>query len=99
MRGLSGPPISPSDVLVRTDRHVSAPLGEALAMMDIDAGTYYLLDDVAATLWSALAAPTRVEDLVDDLLGRYDVDRARCESDVLPFLDALRKKGLLRVQA
>ena len=96
---MSGASISTSDVLVRTDRHVSAPLGESLAMMDIDAGTYYLLDDVAASVWARLAEPTRVDDLLGDLLVQYEVDRDRCEADVLPFLAALRQKGLLRVQA
>ena len=88
-----------SDVLVRTDRHVAAPLGETLAMMDIDAGTYYLLDDVAATVWSRLEQPTRVTDLVAELRESYDVEAEQCEADLLPFLSRLHEKGLVRVAA
>jgi hypothetical protein len=75
---------------------VSAPLDEWLVMMDIDAGKYYLLDDVASVVWTRLAAPTSVADLVDELCSRYDVDPSRCEADVLPFLTALHEKGLVQ---
>ena len=83
---------------MRNDEHVSASLGEALAMMDIDAGTYYVLDDVAATVWSRLAEPTTVADLLAALQSSYDVEAERCEADVLPFLSQLRERGLVHVQ-
>lgn len=82
-------------VLRRTDEHVSAPLEESLVMMDIDAGKYYLLDDVAAFVWTRLAEPTPVADLLADLCGRYDVTPERCAADVLPFLTELHEKGLV----
>ena len=92
-------PISPADVLVRNDHHVSAPLGEALAMMDVDAGAYYVMDDVAATVWSRLAEPTKVAELLTTLQDSYDVEAERCEADVLPFLSQLHQRGLVRVQS
>ncbi|HEX8744013.1 MAG TPA: PqqD family protein [Thermoleophilaceae bacterium] len=88
--------IDRSAVLRRSDDHVSAPLEEWLVMMDIDAGKYYLLDDVASFVWTRLAAPTPVEELVADLCTRYDVTPARCEADVLPFLTELHEKGLVQ---
>lgn len=88
--------IGPSAVLRRTDEHVSAPLEETLVMMDIDAGKYYMLDDVAASVWTRLAEPTRVSELVADLCDRYDVTPERCEADLLPFLRELNEKGLVR---
>ena len=83
-------------VLRRTDDHVSAPLEESLVMMDIDAGKYYLLDDVAAFVWTRLATPTSVQTLVGELCSRYEVSSSRCEADVLPFLTELHQKGLVQ---
>ena len=91
--------IDRSAILRRTDEHVSAPLHEALVMMDIDAGRYYVLDGVAPFVWDRLAEPTAVSDLVTDLCGRYDVTPDRCEADVLPFLTELHDKGLVVKQA
>jgi hypothetical protein len=88
--------IERSAVLRRTDDHVSAPLNEWLVMMDIDAGKYYMLDDVASYVWTRLAAPTSVADLVDALCSHYDVAPSRCEADILPFLTALHEKGLVQ---
>jgi hypothetical protein len=87
--------IDRSTVLRRTDEHVSAPLKEWLVMMDIDAGKYYLLDDIASVVWTRLAAPTSVGELLAELCSRYDVTPSRCEADVLPFLTALHEKGLV----
>ena len=88
--------IERSTVLRCTDDHVSAPLEEWLVMMDIDAGKYYLLDDIASFVWTRLASPTSVGELVDDLCSRYEVDPTRCEADILPFLTELHEKGLVQ---
>ena len=87
--------IDRSAVLRRTEEHVSAPLEESLVMMDIDAGKYYLLDDIASFVWTRLAEPTSVADLVDELCSRYDVAPGHCEADILPFLSELHEKGLV----
>ena len=65
-------------------------------MMDIDAGKYYLMDEIASAVWTRLESPTSVADLVSELCARYDVSAARCEADVLPFLDQLHEKGLVQ---
>jgi hypothetical protein len=88
--------ITPSDVLVRADRHVSAPLGEEVAMLDVDSGRYYLLDDIATFIWARLTDPTQVTSLMDALQERYDVTAEQCDADVLPFLGHLHDKGLVR---
>ncbi len=88
--------IERSAMLRRTDDQVSAPLDEWLVMMDVDAGKYYLLDEIASFVWTRLEKPTSVAELVAELCSRYDVSAERCEADVLPFLDQLHEKGLVR---
>jgi hypothetical protein len=65
-------------------------------MLDIERGSYYVLDDVAAFVWDRLGTPTPVRALIDGLQERYAVEPARCEADVLPFLDELVDRGLVR---
>jgi hypothetical protein len=79
------------------DAHVSAPMGDELAMMDLETGKYLVLDRIGAVIWEQLEAEIRVRDLVDRLQARFEVDRTQCESDVLTFLDKLQSRGLLRV--
>lgn len=88
--------ITSSDILQRTGDLVSAPMGEELAMMDMQSGTYYVLDEVAAYIWERLAAPTPVGELLATLQSRYAVSAAQCEADVVNFLQRLHAKGLVR---
>jgi hypothetical protein len=89
--------ISASDVIVRIDGHVSAPLGGDLAMMNVESGSFYLLDDIAAAVWAHLAEPKSVSGLVAELGTSYDVEPERCEAELLPFLSRLHDRGLIRV--
>lgn len=76
---------------------VSAPMGEELAMMDLETGKYLVLDRVGAAIWKELEGPVEVRELVDRLQARFEVDRTQCETDVLKFLEQLLVKGLLHV--
>lgn len=89
--------ISPSTVVVRSDDAIAAPLGRDLAMMDVERGKYFVLDDIGNAVWAALEAPRPVSELVDDLHARYDVTRERCEEDVVVLLETLREKGLVSI--
>ena len=64
-------------------------------MMDMDAGRYFVLDDVAGFIWKRLEHPTSVKELLAELGRRYDVAPPRCEADVVPFLRDLHAKGLI----
>lgn len=75
---------------------VSAPMGDELAMMDLDSGKYLVLDRIGAIVWEEIAEPIRVGDLIDRLEARFAVARDQCEADVLTFLGQLETRGLLR---
>ena len=84
-------------VLVRDGDLVVAPMGDDLAMMDMQSGSYFVLDKVAAEIWDAIETPTSVVDICARLRARFDVAADRCEADVIPFLEQLATKKLLRV--
>jgi hypothetical protein len=76
---------------------VAAPMDDKLVMLDLAQGKYFGLDDVAAAIWAAVAAPVRVGDLCAQLTERYAVDPETCRADTLDFLNQLRAEGLLEV--
>lgn len=84
-------------VLVRTNELVTAPMGRELAMMNIESGSYFILDEIAAFIWERLAEPTSAAALCASLTERYDVSGAQCEADILPFLHNLNGRGLVRI--
>lgn len=57
-------------------------------------GAYYSLEGPAARVWQMLAGGTTTDRLVDELLGAFEVDRARVESEVAGFVGELLDEGL-----
>ncbi len=89
--------IDQDSIIVRTGDLVTAPMGDDLAMMDMISGTYFVLDKVAAVIWESIERPVAVRALCVQLRERFDVPEGRCEADVIPFLEKLALKNLVRV--
>jgi hypothetical protein len=67
-------------------------------MMSVEKGQYFGLEPVGSRVWELIEKPVKVAELIDGLLGKYDVDRETCEKDVLAFLEELHEAGILQVE-
>ena len=75
-----------NSVVAAVADQVSCDLEGEAAVLNLKTGVYYGLDDVGASVWRMLNEPRRVEELVDALLGEYEVDREECQRDVIALL-------------
>lgn len=91
------PALAPHRIVQRLETLAAAPMGDELAMMDLDTGNYVVLNRIGAAIWDEIGEPLAVSDLVDRMRARFDVPPERCEADVLQFLGELQAKGLVRV--
>jgi hypothetical protein len=73
-----------------------------LQTMDIDDATFVATDNggygvelIARRIWQLLPRAPLVADLCELLLKEYDVDRERCEREVLEFLTDSARAGLI----
>lgn len=80
-----------------TADQVSCELEGEAAILNLASGAYHGLDAVGLTVWNMIAQPIEVAEIVDKMLAQYEVDRARCERDVLELLAQLDARGLLRI--
>ena len=53
------------------------------------------LDDVGTLIWRELGKGRDVDDLVEAVCGEFEVEPDRAEKDILGFLEALERKGLV----
>lgn len=83
-----------SVVMARTT-HVTCALGDEIAILDLESGTYYGLDSVGADVWRMIEKPITVAKVRDALLDLYEVEVARCECDLLDLLAELHSRGLI----
>jgi Coenzyme PQQ synthesis protein D (PqqD) len=77
---------------------VSCPLGDEAAILNLKNSVYYGVNPVGARVWNLLQRPRSVGELRDTLLEEYEVDRERCEQDLLGLLEKMRSEGLIEVQ-
>jgi Coenzyme PQQ synthesis protein D (PqqD) len=70
--------------------------GEA-AILNLASGAYHGLDPVGLAVWNLIASPIAVSQIVDTMITQYDVDRTRCERDLLALLAKLDERGLIQI--
>lgn len=86
-------------MVVATNEQVSCVLGDESAILSMKNSVYYGLDPVGTRIWSLLRQPRAVRDLCDTIAGEYDVQRKRCERDVLDLLEEMKSEGLVELFA
>lgn len=78
-----------SSVIRQNESLMSSNLGDDFVMMDVDRGTYYGLEAVAARIWSLAQQPVSVDSLCCQLSEEYDISPDVCRQEVLAFLREL----------
>ncbi len=72
-------------------------MGDDVAMMDMQSGKYFVLAEVAASIWERLAEPVRPAALCAALSEVYDVSPEQCRAEVLAFLESAHADGLVQI--
>jgi coenzyme PQQ synthesis protein D (PqqD) len=88
--------ISLKTIVVASRENVSCSLGDEETILDMRSGKYYGLDPIGACVWKLLDQPKSVEELRAAILQEYEVEPAKCESDLLLLLETLRTEGLVK---
>ncbi|MDD5711944.1 MAG: PqqD family protein [Smithellaceae bacterium] len=83
--------------VVRIPDPVTAPVGDELVMFSAAQGKYYGLNEVASVIWQRIEQPMNVALLCEELQRAFDVTEEQCREDILPYLDELYTKGLIRI--
>jgi hypothetical protein len=90
--------VSEHSTVVAAQGQVSSDLGGEVAILNLDAGMYYGLDEVGARIWELIQEPKIVKQIQIAILVEYDVESSRGEHDVLTLLQDLADEGLIEVK-
>lgn len=81
---------------IRTERLTWRELDDEIIALDLDKSSYFTANPAAAVIMKRLAdGGASAEELVDLLLGEFDVSREVATADVETFLSDLDRDGLL----
>jgi len=90
--------ITKGSIIVATKDQVSSDLAGETVVLSMESAMYYGLDQVGSRVWELVREPIRVSEILDAIMGEYDVDADQCEADVLGFVRELAAKGLIEVR-
>jgi hypothetical protein len=66
-----------------------------VVVLDLEGSAYFTVSRSGRTLWPLVVGGTSVEELADQLIERFSLEREVAERDVRSFLDSLGREGLL----
>ena len=90
--------LSLGSIIVASERQVSTDLANETAILNLDSGVYYGLNEVGALVWREVQHPRSVADLRDAILKEYDVDPEACIRDLFKVLRDLATAGLVEIR-
>ena len=81
----------------RSDRVDETRVGDRVVLYQRDRGTGIVLNPAGSQIWDALSEPKSTDDLVSDILARYDgVAPEQVAGDVDQYLTSLEAQALVR---
>ena len=90
-------PLSANTIVVASTEQVSCAVGEESVILGLQNSVYYGVNPVGAAIWKLLQRKRSVAELRDAVLEEYDVEKERCERDVLDLLEKMQAEGLIEV--
>ena len=91
--------IASDTVLRRADEAVHADVDGLTVMLDLDAGSYYGLNDVGTHIWGLLAEPRSLDAIAADLHRTFAVEEAEAREAARSFLEDLVARGIVATGA
>lgn len=79
-----------NDLIVATDMEE----GEVVCL-DVVSGNYYGINDVAKDIWDLLTDIHSENEIVNELIQNYDVDKDTLRDDVRTYLEELKASNLI----
>ncbi|KAB2494506.1 lasso peptide biosynthesis PqqD family chaperone [Priestia endophytica] len=83
--------------VVQGEGNIASDMDQEKVMLNIENGKYYNLGNIGGAIWDEISEAISVEELVEKLLDKYDVQREQCENHVLSFLSHLQNENLIKV--
>lgn len=82
--------------LRRNEEEVAAKVMEGEAVIiNLSNGSYYSLEKTGGAIWAMVEAGHSLEEMVEELVRRYDVARSQAQADVQRLAAELLQEGLV----
>jgi hypothetical protein len=87
-----------NDTLRIPERITFRRVRDEMALLNVDTGVYFGLDDIGARMWELLAEHGNLQAVAERMEQEYDVTGERLRLDLLRLAEELQAKGLIEVR-
>ena len=85
-----------SSKYIQNKKVIQSKIGDEVVMLDMDSGFYFGLNSVASIIWGMLEKAISFEEVINELMKEYNVDRQTCEKDTRSFWDQLLERNIIK---
>ena len=93
----NSPQLTMASVVRQSRSQVSSNVEGDVAIMSIEKGNYYMLNEVGARFWELIEEPRRTADVCWVLLNEYDAEEDECEKEIVRLAQELLEHELVEV--
>lgn len=86
-----------NNIISRNPEIDATDLDGEVVMMNMEKGQYFMMNEVGSRIWEIIEEPMKISELIDSLLGEFEVERDECENTVMEFLNDLSYGDLIKV--
>ena len=90
--------MKPSTIVKQSKDQASCCLNDEVAILNLQSGMYFGLDEVGAYIWQAVNEPRPLTEICTMVLDSFEIDPERCKIDVFDFITKLEKEGLVELE-
>ncbi len=80
----------------RNEGLLVSELSNEMVMMDIESGNYIGLNETGRVIWEMIEVPVKVDELVQQLICKYDISYEVCCKDTLECLNKMNEQKIIR---
>ncbi|MED3869231.1 lasso peptide biosynthesis PqqD family chaperone [Priestia megaterium] len=89
--------ILPKHIVTQSGGNIVSDMGNEKVMLNIENGKYYNLGEIGGDIWESISKPTQVNELVNHIVKKYDVQTDKCEEEVISFLENMYQENLIEL--
>ena len=79
-------------------KFIANKLGEEMVMMNMENGDFITMNNVGADIWNLCEQPLFVKELVQKLLGLYNISEDQCINETIQFLQTSMDQNIFTIQ-
>ncbi len=89
--------LNENNIIKQNEDSIWCDLDGSAVLLSIENGSYYEMNHIGTKIWLKIAEEIKIGQLVDEFTVKYKLDRTECKTQVLAFVDDMKKENIIDV--